>query len=158
MAKFTKASEEIEKIVVEVANELNFINYGIDFEAVSVPKAKEVVQVKKASAVSEYLTKRDDLILVICYEEAFDNVDEKTKYLWIRMAMDKISFDTEKCKISLDCPSITVPVGFYEKFKGSAIDAAILGQYTIAQIEQKKKEEAAAKKALRIKGSKKKGN
>lgn len=154
MAKFTKASEDIEKIVVEVANELGLAQYGLDFEALCVAKSKEVVSVSKASAVAEYLSKRDDLILVICYEEVLDLCDEQTKYMLIRMAMDKITIDTEKDKVTLDCPTITIPMGFYEKYKTAAVDAALVGIHAIAQLEEKKKEEALAKKALKTKGRK----
>ena len=55
----------------------------------------------------------------------------------------------------IGCPQITVPVGFYEKYKGAAVESALLGQYTIAQIEEKRKQEEAERKALRTKGKKK---
>ena len=51
--------------------------------------------------------------------------------------------------MSIGCPQITVPVGFYEKYKEAAVDSALLGQYTIAQIEDKKREEAEQKRAER---------
>lgn len=158
MSKFTKASPEIEEIVTDIANEMGLAQYGIDFEALCVPKAKEVVQITKANALTEYITKRDDLILVICYEDAFDKVDDKMKRMWIRMAMDKVSFNPENGKISLDCPSITVPIGFYEKHKEDAVDAALLGKYTIAQIEEEKKREEDERKALRAEKKKQKAN
>ena len=68
--------------------------------------------------------------------------------------MEKVVVDTEKDKISIGCPSITVPVGLCEKFKGTVVEAALLGQHIIAKIEQDKKEEAERKKALRTKGKK----
>ena len=69
--------------------------------------------------------------------------------MWLRMEMEKIQYDTEKDKMIIGCPQITVPIGFYEKYKEAAVDTALLGQYTIAQIEEKKKEEAAQKRAER---------
>ena len=65
------------------------------------------------------------------------------------MEMEKVSYDTEKDKMIIGCPQITVPIGFYEKYKNAAVDSALLGQYTIAQIEEKKKEEAEQRKALK---------
>ena len=155
MGKYSKASEDIEKLVNDISNELGLINYGIDFEPLFVKKAKEVCKIVKANELAEYASKREDLIFVLCYEDAFDLVDEKTKYMWLRMEMDKVSYDTEKDKMILGCPQITVPVGFYEKYKGAAVETALLGQYTIAQIEEKKKEEAEQRKALKTKGRKK---
>ena len=46
-------------------------------------------------------------------------------------------------------PIITVPLGFAEKYGTEAINSAKLGLYTIAQIEEKKKEEVAQKRAER---------
>ena len=155
MGKYSKASEDIERLVNDISNELGLINYGIDFEPLFVKKAKEVCKIVKANELAEYASKREDLIFVLCYKDAFDLVDEKTQYMWLRMEMDKVSYDTEKDKMILGCPQITVPVGFYEKYKGAAVESALLGQYTIAQIEEKKKEEAEQRKALKTKGRKK---
>lgn len=146
MAKYAKCEDEVQDIVHEIAGELGLEQF-MDFEALYVAKAKEVVTVSKASAIAEYLSSRDDLILIFVYEKAFDLVDEKTKYMWLRMAMDQISYDTEKDKVTIGCPSIIVPVGFYQKYEKAAVDAALLGQLTIAQILDKEKEEKEAKKA-----------
>jgi hypothetical protein len=155
MAKLMKASEEISNMVVEISNELGLAQMGVDFEVLNTAKAKEVVTITKANKVAEILTNRDDLIVVIVYEAAFDRVDEKTRYMWLRMAMDTISFDNEKDKIILTAPTITVPVGFYEKYKNVAVDNALLAKYTISQIEdeekQRKAEAAAQKKAKKKK-------
>ena len=152
MAKFYTADEEIQNLVHEVAAELNLENF-MDFEALCVPKAKEVVTVSRASKVAEYLSGRDDLILVMVFDEIFDQFDEKTKYMFIRMAMDTISFDSEKDKITIGCPMISVPVSFYQKYEKAAVDTALLGQLSIAQWEDKKKQEKEEKK-----GKKKKNN
>lgn len=151
MAKLMKASEEISNMVVEISNELGLAQMGVDFEVLNTAKAKEVVTITKANKVAEILTNRDDLIVVIVYEAAFDRVDEKTRYMWLRMAMDTISFDYEKDKIILTAPTITVPVGFYEKYKNVAVDNALLAKYTISQIEDEEKQrkaEAAAQKKV----------
>lgn len=155
MAKLTKASEEICNMVVEISNELGLAQMGIDFEVLNTAKAKEVVKIAKANAFTEIITNRDDLVVIVVYETAFDRVDEKTRYMWLRMAMDTVTFDSEKDKINLTVPTITVPVGFYEKYKNVAVDNALLAQYTIAQIEdeekQRKAEAAAQKKAKKKK-------
>lgn len=160
MAKYSQASEEIENLVIEISNELGLVHMGVDFQPLCVTKAKEVCKIVKANELAEYASQREDLVFVLCYEEAFDKLgfDEeanKTKYMWLRTEMEKVGYDTEKEKLTIGCPSITIPVGVYEKFKGAAVDAALLGQYTIAKIEQDKKEEADRKKAL--KNKKKKG-
>ena len=159
MAKYSQASEEIESMVNEIANELGLINYGVDFQPLCVNKAKEVVKIVKANELAEYASSREDLVFVLCYEEAFDAIgfdDEakKNKYWWIRTAMEEVAYDTEKDKMIIGCPKITIPVGLCGETKGVVVNAALLGQYTIASIEQKKKEEAEARKALKTKKKK----
>jgi hypothetical protein len=156
MGKYSKASEEIENIVFEVSSDLGFAQMGIDFQALDVKKSKEVCKVVKANEFTEYMSNRTDLIFVICYEDAFDLVDDKTKYMWIRMAMENVSFDSEKDKITIGGPQISVPLGFAEKYGTAAIDSAKLGLYTIAQIAEKKKEEEERKRAEKESKRKKK--
>lgn len=167
MAKYSQATEEVERIVSEISSELGLEHLGVDFQPIFVNKSKEVCKVVKANELFEYTSKREDLVFVVCNQDAFDGtdpqghpyVDEKTKYLWLRTEMEKVGYDTEKDKLIIGCPSITLPVGLYEKFKDEGKEAvllqnALLGQYTLAKIEQDKKEEAERKKAL--KASKKK--
>lgn len=151
MAKFTKASDELQNLVIDIANELDFMRFGLDFEALAVSKAKEVCTLTRANKVAEYLSNREDLVLVICFEEAFDLVDDATKYMWVRTAMERIICDYEKDKFSLDAPSVTVPLTVLEKYGNDVpVNAAKLAIHAISQIEDKRKqqkeEEAAQKK------------
>ena len=162
MAKFFKADESIVKIVDEIANELGLAQYGIDFETLDVVNLKEVVKIVKANEYAEYLSGREDLILVLVNGEAFDLLPDgpddngvDNKYMWLRLAMDQISYDGEKEKIIIGCPTLAIPVGCYEKYKGAAVDAALLAQYTLAQMAEKKAQERA-EKAAQKKGKNKK--
>ena len=163
MAKFFKADESIVKVVDEIANELGLAQYGIDFETLDVVNLKEVVKIVKANEYAEYLSGREDLILVLVNGEAFDLLPETpadgevdNRYMWLRLAMEQISYDSEKEKINIGCPSITVPVGCYEKYKGAAVDSALLAQYTLAQMAEKKAQERAERAAQKKEGKKKK--
>lgn len=159
MAKYSKCSEEVENLVKEIADELGLGSYGVDFQALCVPKSKVVCKVKRANDLAEYVSSRENLVFVLVYEEAFDALgfDEeanKTKYLWLRSEMEQVSYDAEKDKVNIGCPTITLPESICEKFGNAAINAARLGVHTIAKIEQDKKEEAEQKKALRTKKGK----
>ena len=160
MAKFFKADESIVKLVDKIADELDLSQNGIDFEVLDVVNLKEVVKIVKANEYAEYLSGREDLILVLVNGEAFDLLPETppegeidNKYMWLRLAMDQISYDSEKEKINIGCPSITVPVGVYEKYKNDAVDSALLAQYTLAQMAERKAQERA-EKAAQKKGKK----
>ena len=162
MAKFFKADESIVKLVDDIANELGLAQYGIDFETLDVVNLKEVVKIVKANEYAEYLSGREDLILVLVNGEAFDLLPDgpgengiDNKYMWLRLAMDQISYDDEKEKINIGCPTLTIPVGCYEKYKGAAVDAALLAQYTLAQMAEKKAQERAEKAAQKKEKKKK---
>ena len=163
MAKFFKADESIVKIVDEIANELGLAQYGIDFETLDVVNLKQVVKVVRANEYAEYLSGREDLILVLVNGEAFDLLpdgpDESgidNKYMWLRLAMDQISYDSEKEKIVIGAPCLDVPIGCYEKYGKASIDSALLAHYTLAQMAEKKAQERAEKAAQRKEGKKKK--
>lgn len=156
MSKLSIASPEIDSLVQEVASEMGLSQIGIEFQTFNVRKAKEVVKISKASEITELMSKREDLVIVIVYEAAFDLVDDKTKHMWIRMALEPVSFDSEKDRINIGCPMITVPLSFAEKYKEEAINSAKLGLYTISQLDDMEKQRKEAEKAA--KKNKKKGD
>lgn len=149
------ASPDTERLVQEVAQEMGLIQMGVEFQALNIKKAKEVVKVQKASEVTEILSDKENLVVVICYEDAFDRVDEKERWMWIRQALDKVSYDPERDKISLTTPMVSVPLGFYQKYGNLALQNAELALLTIQQIEDEVRERKEAEKALK-KGRKKK--
>lgn len=143
------ASPDLEKLVQEVAQEMGLTQMGVEFQALNAKKAKEIVKVSKANEVTEILSDKENLVVVIAYEEAFDRVDEKTCWMWIRMALDCVSYDPEKDKISLSTPTITVPLGFYQKYGNVAVQNAELALLTIQQIQDEERERKEAEKALK---------
>ena len=149
MAKLTMASPDIEKLVQDVATEMGLTQMGVEFQALNTKKAKEVVKISKASEVTEILSDKENLVVVIVYEEAFDRVDEKDRWMWIRMALDCVSYDMEKDKISLNTPIVAVPLGYYQKYGNVAVQKAELALLTIQQIQDEEKERKAAEKALK---------
>lgn len=163
MAKFFKADESIVKLVDKIANELGLAQYGVDFETLDVTNLKQVVKIVKANEYAEYLSSRENLILVLINGEAFDLLPESpnegevdNRYMWLRLAMDEIAYDSEKDKIIIGCPKIEVPVGCYERFGKSTVDSALLAQYTLAQMAEKKAQERAERAAQKKEGKKKK--
>ena len=164
MSKFSKASDEIQNMVAQIAQDLMLDNY-MEFEAIHCPKAKEVVTVSKASATAEYLSQREDLILVIIREDAFDRLGNdananNTKKLWLRKEMErietKINDNTGEMKININTTDlISVPIPFYDRYKDEAVNSALLAKYTLAQIEDEEKERKEQAKAAK-KGKRKK--
>ena len=84
------------------------------------------------------------------YEEAFDHLDEKNKKLLIKDALNVITYDSEKDKISIGVPQIVVTVGGRQTYGDDLINASEMAVLAIQQIEDEKreaKEEEKARKA-----------
>lgn len=151
MAKLEIASPEIENLVQEVAKEMGLTQNGIKFITFNTRKAKEPIKVFDAKEVVKTILEKENVVVVIVYENAFDRVDDKTKWMWVRMALDCVSYDFEKDKISLSTPTINVPLGFYQQYGNVAVQNAELALLTIQQLQdeerQRKDAEKEAKKA-----------
>ena len=150
MAKIETASPEIVKLVQDITMEMGLSNY-VNFLTFNIDRQKEVVKLQIANNVVKKLSEKEVVILV--YEDAFDKVDEKTKYSWLRMARDNVVYDYEKDKVSISNQTINIPIGYYHKFGNIAVQQAELAILTIQEIEDERKrlkaEEKAAKKNKR---------
>lgn len=159
MGKFIEPTDDIVEIVKQLTDELNLGFYGLEVQPLCVTKASKVCEVVKANDLTEYKLQKDNLIFVLCYEAAFNGrdrngspfVEDDVKRMWIQNAMECISYDSEKDKLSLKAPTLQIPVSFYEKYGEKAIDSARLGLYVMSQIADLKKQEAAEKKNKKVK-------
>lgn len=147
MGKLRLASPEVEKLVQDVAQEMGLVQQGLEFQALCTTKAKDIVKVSKAGEVAEVVSDKENLLVVIVYEDAFDIVDEKTRYMWMRMALDSVVYDSEKNKVTLSAPMITMTLGCYQKFGNTATQHAELALHTIQQLEEAEKQRKAEAKA-----------
>jgi hypothetical protein len=149
MAKAVLASPDINELVQEVAKELGLIQYGIEFVTMR-KKSKEVVTVKKAGELFEAYVKKEKMLAVLVYEEAFDKVEEKDQWMWIRQALARVSYDLEKDKVSLNVPMLSIPLDFYQRYGNVAMQNAELALLTIQHLQdeekQRKEEEKTSKK------------
>ena len=146
--KIREASEEYVTLVKQVADEIGIGKY-VEMNVFDMVKSnKEVIKVKKTSEPMEVKLDGEDMIDVYIYEAAFDLVEDKTKRLWIENALCQVAYDSEKGKLILGKePSITLPLGMYNKYKDVAIQQLELAALTVQQIREKEKEEKEKKKA-----------
>lgn len=146
--KLREASEEYVELVKQVADEIGIGKY-VEMNVFDMMKSnKEVIKVKKTSEPMEVKLDGEDMIDVYVYEAAFDLVEEKTRKLWIENALCQVAYDMEKGKLIIGKePSITLPLGMYNKYKDIAVQQLELAALTIQQIKEKEKEEKAARKA-----------
>ena len=149
MGKLRLASPDVEKLIQDVAQEMGLIQQGLEFQALCTTKAKEIVKVSKAGEVAEVMSDKENLLVVIVYEDAFDVVDEKTRFMWTRMALDSVVYDFEKNKVTLSAPMISMTLGCYQKFGNVATQHAELALHTIQQLEEAEKQRKAEAKAAK---------
>lgn len=149
MGKLRLASPDVEKLIQDVAQEMGLIQQGLEFQALCTTKAKEIVKVSKAGEVAEVMSDKENLLVVIVYEDAFDVVDEKTRSMWARMALDSVVYDSEKNKVTLSAPMLTMTLGCYQKFGNVATQHAELALHTIQQLEEAEKQRKAEAKAAK---------
>lgn len=152
MAKLGKVSEETQELFDKIIGELGYDNY-MNIEPISITKQKQLIKVARANATTEYKAKCPDSVFLYIYEAAFERLDERQKELLIRDALNGVNYDSEKDKIIIGCPQITVSVDGRAKWGDDLVNAAECAVHAMVQIEEEEKErkqaEREAKKAKR---------
>lgn len=145
MAKFGKVTEETQELVDKISNETGLIQF-IDIEAVSVPKSKKVIDIKRCPPLGEHVAGKSEVVCVIVYEKAFERLSEEQQELLMRDAFNMVYFDTEKDKIVIGCPQIVVSCSGHAKWGDAIINASETAVLAIQQIEEEVKKEKQQKK------------
>lgn len=148
MAKMEKASEQTQGLINRIMEETGLINW-VNVIALAVPKQKQLVRVSKANATIEYISKQEGSVVIYVYEEAFDRLNDISRELVMRDAINTIEYDGDKDKITIAAPQITVTMGGRAKYGDSLLNAYEAGVLAIQQLEEEKKEAKEAKKGGR---------
>ena len=95
MAKFGKVTEETQELVDKISNETGLIQF-IDIEAVSVPKSKKVIDIKRCPPLGEHVAGKSEVVCVIVYEKAFERLsEEKIKQIGLYQDFPELILDNE---------------------------------------------------------------
>lgn len=158
MAKYSKdLDESLENKVKNMATTFGLSDSGIKVEALRLNKiGKEVGEIVKGNDLVKLFAGKD-VVAIALLEEAFLQVDDKTQNMWIESLLSQIYYDSEKEKIKIEKPEITISTGMYNKYQGLAVDMAVLGQLTLEQLREQEKERKEQEKLLK-KGKKSQKN
>lgn len=148
MAKFYDVSEENQSLIDEKFQETGMHN-GIDLKIRGISKQKEVIKVVKTNPQAQDLGGCPDSIVCYVYEDAFDRLDDNIKEMLVIDAFANVAYDSEKDKIIVGGPQITVSLGGLAKYGQELVKAAEVGEYAILQIEEEKKAIKEAEKAAK---------
>lgn len=154
MSKLFESNEEIVAIANEMFEETGLSNYGLTLRVMSVPKAKEILKVSKASPATEFLTNRDGIIQLFVYEAAFDRLDEESQKMLLEMTFSNVWFDNDKEKINIDNVPYSSLLKMRQKYGNVILDKVELAIMTMQQIEDEEREaKEQAREAKRMKNA-----
>jgi len=151
--KLFDTSTDIVEMIDDKFEEIGLAVYGLDLRVISTTKSKDIIKVSKASATAEYLTKREGIITVVVYEEAFDRLSDDAKNILVEMALSNIAYDSEKDRITIDNTPYNQIFRFRKKFGDEVIlNTLELSAHILNEIEEEAKaKKEAAKEAKRAK-------
>ena len=140
MAKIFETSEEIVKLAHEKFEETGLSQLGINLKVMSLTKSKDMLKVCRASATTEFLTKKSDVITLFVYESAFEYMTDDDKAKLMEGALSNISYDMNKEKLNVYNTKYGEFIRMRRKYKeyGDIIEAA---QFAMEQAEEAAKEE-----------------
>lgn len=149
MAKLGKVSEETQQLLDRIIDEIGYDNH-MNIDVVSSKKEKTLIKINRANAYAEYIG-RPETVVITVYESAFERLSERQQELLMRDAINGIVYDSEKDKILIGCPQITVSCDGRAKWGDELINAAESGVLAIQQIIDEEKERKEAEKAAKKK-------
>lgn len=149
MSKFFKTADDIKELAESVFKSTGLESYGIKLKVMSTVKGSTVVKVSRASAVTEYLTREEDIIQLIIYESAFDRLNDEEKKMILEGAFSNVMYDSEKDKLNVDSSQYGEVINMRKKYGEKYMDLIESSLILIEQIEEEKKEQKAAEKAAK---------
>lgn len=140
---FGEVSDDVRVVLDEVVEQTNLENFmNIYYYAVS--KQKGVIKVSKLNQIGEAVSKKPGTVVITVAEEIFERLDPNQQKMLVEDAINQISYDDEKDKISIEAPAITMTVGGWRKYGAELANAYEMSLLTAQQLEEEKKEAKAA--------------
>ncbi|MCL2312972.1 MAG: hypothetical protein FWC41_10895 [Firmicutes bacterium] len=151
MANYFPMSEDMQKLVDETLEKDNpyLARIGLDFVYLGVDKQSSIIQITKSSPLLNYIAKKEEMIFVIIYEEAFDRLELEQQKLIIANALNAIEFNSETGKTTINNKGCELNEGIYLKYREKVVLSIFAGHHAIKQIEEEKKEEKKTSKKSR---------
>jgi hypothetical protein len=143
MAKLFETSKDIADLAQEKWENTGLAQMGIELKVISTPKAKSILKVQRANATTNYLTKKD--VILIVFEEAFDRLTEEHKNLLMEGAISNISYDADKDKLNVESDFAREIFRMRRKYQ-NYVDVAEESYIVIETIEEEEKQRKEAER------------
>ena len=146
--KFFETSKDIVDLANLKLNEYGLIQLGLNFNIISTRKAKDVLSIARVSGLAEYILKKNDIITIIVYEEAFDRLSDEYKNLLMEGVISNIAYDFDKDNIVIDSSRYGELIRMRRKYEnyGNVIEASVMVIEQIAEEERQRKEDEREQK------------
>lgn len=102
MAKLFKTSDDVYEFITNEWEQTDASKIGVRLKVISTSKARQILKLSKVSATTEYLIREQDVITLVVYEDAWDQLSDVDKILLLRGLFSVVSYDTEKERIVID--------------------------------------------------------
>lgn len=102
MAKLFKTSDDVYEFITNEWEQTDTSKIGVRLKVISTSKARQILKLSKVSATTEYLIREQDVITLVVYEDAWDQLSDVDKILLLRGLFSVVSYDTEKERIVID--------------------------------------------------------
>ena len=149
MAKLEKLSDEMQERVSAVVRDFT-INQFATVEAMCALKQKVPVAVSRANAATEFLTDKPDTILVFINEPIMEKLDFEQQDMLIRDALSGVYLDSEKERMVVNKPEISVSMWGHRKYGDKIINAFEAFVLANQQAEEEEKERKKAQKEAKM--------
>lgn len=145
--KIFETSQDILELAQNKFEETSLPQIGINLKVLSVTKAKSILKVSRASAITHALTNKD--IILTVYEEAFDRLSDEFKNKLMEGVLSNVSYDTEKDKLNVEGDIAKEMFRMRRKYENyvDMVETAYIVIETIEDEERRRKEEEKLKKA-----------
>lgn len=146
MAKIFETNDDVVELIENKWGETGLDAYGLNLKIMSVAKAKDIVKVSKASATTEFLTKKQDMIQVFVYEAALERLPIDVQNRLVEMAMTNVAFDNEKGKVLIETNPYAQIFAMRRKYGETAINDLEIANTVMQQLVEEEKERKQAEK------------
>lgn len=141
--KFGEISEDVKNVLDDVINKTDLTHY-MNIYYYSVPKQKTVIKVSKLNPLGEIVAKKPDTVVITVLEAVFEKLTPNQQIMVAEDAISLINFDTEKEKISIDSPTISMSLGGWRKYGKELTEAYEACVLASQQLEEEEREAKAA--------------
>lgn len=160
MAKLFKTDDDILDIIESEWGETDLCSLGIILETISTSKSKQVLKLSKASKTIEYLLRKEDLLTLVVYENAWNRLSPLDQRLLLKGVFSVVSYDSEKERLNIDNRQYQDLFNmrhakdadgnaFLDKYDNALEKASLVIEAIEEEERKKKEEEKEAKRAAR---------